>query len=547
MPEIQVRFRADGVGEDYDAGDITASLDGRPLAVEELRDFSAQTDRTFYIFLADASASISVTEENNQSAAMKQAIENFYKDYVTGADRIALISFGSRAEVLLDGSESSAEVEEAIRLLDNKAQETAFYDAINEALQLAGAARGNRSEREIAIMISDGVDDKKDGGGYRKDEIIRRLTSGKLPIYALGFQNGEKEELDDFGEIARESGGGIVSVSAKDIDEKLTQLGEYLKNCKVLTLKSGTNIVKNQTQTLRIEINAGENKVSAEISVEPADAEWIPDAEAPVVTDVAPRGGGRLGIAFSEPVSGAGIRENYIVTDSSGDRVPVQAVTYAESEDGAFAELILDGELYSGTYTVSFAGIYDVSMEQNALTGAPGFELSGHSSVYRYLQLIFGDYWWAVLAFVLILAAFILYVLVKRMLNKHKGLVKIDGKIGFGDAVEYRHRFETPETKTVRLVVTDIKGAANEVVLDINKSVFIGRSDINNLSFDDEKMSRQHFTIEIDGNDFYITDLETTNGTFLNGVQIFGKRRLSENDVITAGMEKFIFRPVGGR
>lgn len=55
-------------------------------------------------------------------------------------------------------------------------------------------------------------------------------------------------------------------------------------------------------------------------------------------------------------------------------------------------------------------------------------------------------------------------------------------------------------------------------------------------------MSRQHFAIEYDGESFYIQDLDTTNGTMLNGVKMTHKRRLEKNDRITAGSLDIVVR-----
>ena len=57
-------------------------------------------------------------------------------------------------------------------------------------------------------------------------------------------------------------------------------------------------------------------------------------------------------------------------------------------------------------------------------------------------------------------------------------------------------------------------------------------------------LSRQHFVIEVTKMACYIEDLETTNSTFVNGVKMTGKRKLSEGDIITAGREKFVFHEV---
>jgi len=91
-------------------------------------------------------------------------------------------------------------------------------------------------------------------------------------------------------------------------------------------------------------------------------------------------------------------------------------------------------------------------------------------------------------------------------------------------------------------MVTDSAGRSNRIDLEIQSTFFVGRSkQSNNLSFDDEKLSRQHFAIEADEDGFFVTDLDSTNGTYLNGVKLLNRRPLGDNDVITAGQEKFVF------
>ena len=48
-------------------------------------------------------------------------------------------------------------------------------------------------------------------------------------------------------------------------------------------------------------------------------------------------------------------------------------------------------------------------------------------------------------------------------------------------------------------------------------------------------MSRQHFSIEATNGDLYIADLNSTGGTYLNGVKISSKQKINKGDIITAG------------
>src|SRR6476620_8146236 len=68
----------------------------------------------------------------------------------------------------------------------------------------------------------------------------------------------------------------------------------------------------------------------------------------------------------------------------------------------------------------------------------------------------------------------------------------------------------------------------------------IGREEGNILRLNDERVSRFHAKIQIDSDDFILTDLESTNGTRVNGavVQI---RRLRFGDRVGVGRSVLLF------
>lgn len=66
--------------------------------------------------------------------------------------------------------------------------------------------------------------------------------------------------------------------------------------------------------------------------------------------------------------------------------------------------------------------------------------------------------------------------------------------------------------------------------------ISLGRSTSAELSFpDDGGLSRQHLTIEREGDDWCLRDLGSKNGTMLNGARIAGRVPLKTGDRITAG------------
>jgi sigma-B regulation protein RsbU (phosphoserine phosphatase) len=71
--------------------------------------------------------------------------------------------------------------------------------------------------------------------------------------------------------------------------------------------------------------------------------------------------------------------------------------------------------------------------------------------------------------------------------------------------------------------------------------MIIGRGEDSHVFLPDYRLSRRHAEVEqrIDG--FYIVDLGSTNGTFLNGQRIVGERRLSDGDLISLGDSRLVF------
>ncbi len=75
---------------------------------------------------------------------------------------------------------------------------------------------------------------------------------------------------------------------------------------------------------------------------------------------------------------------------------------------------------------------------------------------------------------------------------------------------------------------------------DLPTPVTLGREEGNLLRLNDERVSRFHAKVQVDNEDYILTDLESTNGTRVNGltVQI---RRLRMGDRISLGRSTLIF------
>lgn len=79
-------------------------------------------------------------------------------------------------------------------------------------------------------------------------------------------------------------------------------------------------------------------------------------------------------------------------------------------------------------------------------------------------------------------------------------------------------------------------------------SLTIGRHPDNDVQIDDSAVSGHHAKLEGTPNEhfpqfseFYLTDLGSTNGTFVNNLKLTKRQRLRHNDVVRIGWNSFKF------
>ena len=78
-------------------------------------------------------------------------------------------------------------------------------------------------------------------------------------------------------------------------------------------------------------------------------------------------------------------------------------------------------------------------------------------------------------------------------------------------------------------------GQIHRFEYNLVSSAIVGRDNICDICIEDNRMSQQHFALEIVESGLAVTDLQSTNGTFVNGVQIFSKTFLPNGSKIFAG------------
>jgi hypothetical protein len=108
----------------------------------------------------------------------------------------------------------------------------------------------------------------------------------------------------------------------------------------------------------------------------------------------------------------------------------------------------------------------------------------------------------------------------------------------------------------VRALVRDLRAAAREPTTELGRLVIVaspsgepaagaafaldaitslGRDVNNSIVLDDEFVSTTHAALTYRGRAWYVEDLGSTNGTFVNGARVTTPRRLEPGDVLRVG------------
>ena len=82
--------------------------------------------------------------------------------------------------------------------------------------------------------------------------------------------------------------------------------------------------------------------------------------------------------------------------------------------------------------------------------------------------------------------------------------------------------------------------AAEQWELAADKALIFGRGDEADCRLNDDRVSRQHFAVVLKDGNFFVQDLKSTNGTYVNNERI-SESRLKPNDRVRVGQTVLVF------
>ncbi len=516
MPMVTVEL----IGSNFNSSDISATMNSKSLKFISANKYNEKVNSACTYILVDLSTSM-----RDDFLLVKDNIKAFINSCGKN-HKIVLITFGeNKVNTVVSGTDNKEEISNAVDNLKPNEKGTVFYEALSYAYQMYLSDNGNY-DREYVLAFSDGIDEQIGKTTYA--EVLAQYEKHSLPVYAVCSKDTSKAASDKFGQLARTSGGSIAIV---ENGVQFKAFSEKINDVTIASFEAESNRVSDSEDVVRVE--AGSLHAECKVMLTKSAADTIH----PVV-DVLTYNSQKnvFTIRFSEKVIGADLKSAYVVKDKTGNPV---AIANVKVIDSTTFELTLQNKTKNGNYIFEFSGITDNSVEQNIVQGTKTVNVENAP---------FSVSPWVIVILVFAVLAIVGIIIVITIVNsrKKKEPEEQDNELLEREIneIEYvqnnntsvKHHIVVADSVSIKLLIKTGKTVEQKIVADVVSSLIVGRSNICDVCVDDPKMSRQHFVIENDDNNIYITDLQSHNGTRLNGTKISSRQLLSEGDKISAGL-----------
>lgn len=533
MPEVTFEIRGKSVkSEDVE----NVWLGQTKLEQVEVKDRDDATTECAYV-LVDVSGSIAEHYDFDQiKKYVKHISECFTK---SNDDKFVLITFGqNEVKTLLDGDETAEEISNVIDDLKLDNGGTSLYKALNEVYNMSNSQTNFNYEREYAVVITDGSPDQYGDGVDKADDYESHL----LPLYTLvpGETIVNQDDYDRLVDLSNDSGGFAKQITSMD---EMQSFMEEINNVTIAKYKSDNNLTPSSKQKFLVTIN---EKNSEDIFVPITHS--IPDMIKPEVKSFTYDNKNNLfRVDFTENINGSNSKGSYLIKDSDGKQWVIDSVR-SPNNQGIYAELLMKNQIVNGEYTIYFEELTDCSKEKNPLTDTETIKVEGvvleeniDSSILIIIILV-------VIMLLVVVSIIIIIVTKNKKSNEYDGsnnipLIKSDGvdeinEYSSSSKNKIKHHIMADDGLKVSIRIKTGRSSEQNIETNVVSSLIFGRSSACDIFIDDTKLSRQHFVIENKNNELYVTDLQSKNGTFLNGIRIKNRRKIVRGDKILAGLSE---------
>ncbi len=531
MPDIVVELKETDFAIS-DLSTVNASLNDENLTVEDFHNYTPSEDSSKVYMLVDVSESAKTYISN-----VKTYIESF-ASRMGEDDDLVLITFGTEVKTVLDGTESLEKINETIESIECNDRYTMLYDALDTIYQDSVTTIDNFT-RKYAIVFTDCDNDKQTSITDR--EVLEKYSTHQLPLYVSAPTFASDSDLDTLGEIARASGGAISTVES---ESEFTNFTDKIDKVSIVKLRANSNFANNEEKNLSLTFDSYSFNINVTLS------NSRPDTDAPEVESFAyDLKKNMFTVTFTEKVTDLTVKEAFSIEDADGKKWEIASVEALKQDDQV--QLVMKEQILNGDYTITFKGITDCSQQKNVLEDLAVITVKGvevedenPTSEFPLLAIIL------IVATVVLISGVVVIVLIAKSNKCTDGDISLPSvptplqtsvnEYSSVNQVQEKHHIKISDAVRVRIKIKTGKVSEQDIEISIASSIIIGRSSACDIYIDDSKLSRQHFAVERINNELYITDLDSRNGTFINGIRIKSRRKIMNGDRIFAGLSEII-------
>lgn len=533
VPYIQVEIKQN----DLDKSDVSGKLGSEDITLYSINKLKDQSVLTY--ILIDNSKSM--TQDNicpqGSFDELKKQATSLISENADSKKQFVAYSIGEGEPKKLGSAadeESAKTLNTKINALKGNEDATNLNEALNVIFDSA-ADEGEGFQVVKFLLITDTSADY--GTGIDISETNDKFQYNKYPLYTVCNTTTENSATyKKLRTLSRNSGGEAFIYNYKNSKKSASLINKTYKKMISGSIACfvSNKTVDNKARELTVNINGT-------AYTETVLLDRAMDIDEPVTANVSfDESNNAFVVKFSQngfdgslPVNDKALdNSSYHITRSGKSKtLDIQKVEL--NADGSYLVIMKD-EVYSGAYDFEFQGITDLSSNGNTVDSLQNVEVKAKNALWKvfpYLMIL--------LAVIIVLLAFYL-ILLKLKKKKNVKTIKELFETQVNETIEEHHHIVLPDSQARQAPITLYFQTGNTpaktMQINIKSSLIVGRSSVCDIYIDDAKMSRQHFAIENTQGCFMLVDLESANGTYINGISVTSKQKLNSGDMITAGL-----------
>jgi VWFA-related protein len=243
---------------------LTATLGEWPAEPVNVVPFSAVQQGIAYVFLVDVSKSLSL----DLFQQMVRGIETWIAG-MGELDRAAIIAFGESSRLIVDFTDSRAELLAGLESLGPTDNETLLHQALADALDLNRRLDVDLPGRRAVVIFSDGKDE---GSTFEAEDILARLRGDGSPVYAIGYSRlrdpaERRTYLNLLQRFASNSGGAFFATEETRFAEAYESIRQTIRQVWITDFLCAECRADGNLHRLQVQVTLDEHVLSSGGSV----------------------------------------------------------------------------------------------------------------------------------------------------------------------------------------------------------------------------------------------------------------------------------------